>query len=353
MDNKTRVIILGSGFRAEFYIRILLAYSNIFSLEYVLCHRSEKCMEISNKYGVKTTLDKELCLELKPHFVINAVSKPNIFEMTMFFLENNIPVLSETGGIYSDSQLEFLANFIKTRKSIFLIAEQYFLYPLIQGYKKIIDLGFIGDVTSVNSLYCHDYHSFCLIKFLLSDSNPSSILAYSTKSNVTKTSSREGLLFDGEIVPAKRTNFILNFRDSIATHSFLDVSYRSTIRKRSINIEGLRGLIDNLEVRYLDHKNITQVEKIEIRDETCYFLDKVLSENKYFSTLKSEEESSIANYIFNMLECINGGIPIYDPLDALHDVYLTNILNKALENENVAIKIDVPNWYQKNKEKEE
>lgn len=53
-------IIIGSGWRARFYIRIAKQYPEQFQLAYLLCRREEKVDSIARELGIKTTTSKEL-----------------------------------------------------------------------------------------------------------------------------------------------------------------------------------------------------------------------------------------------------------------------------------------------------
>ena len=91
-----RFIIVGSGWRSLYYVRIAKALSSKLKLEAMLCRSNEKAEMISNTYHIPTSTSIEECISLKPDFVVVAVDKSHIAEVSMEWLEKGFPVLCET-----------------------------------------------------------------------------------------------------------------------------------------------------------------------------------------------------------------------------------------------------------------
>ena len=79
---KQSFIIIGSGWRSEFYIRIAKALPEHFQLKALLCRSEEKVQYFTDTYGIKATPSILECIGLEPDFVVVAVNKSSIFEVT-------------------------------------------------------------------------------------------------------------------------------------------------------------------------------------------------------------------------------------------------------------------------------
>lgn len=72
---KLRFAIIGSGWRACFYIRIAKALPERFELLGMAVRRRERAEEMQEQYGIRTEEDQEVLLAEKPDFVVAAVNR--------------------------------------------------------------------------------------------------------------------------------------------------------------------------------------------------------------------------------------------------------------------------------------
>ena len=72
---KIRYGVIGSGWRAEFYIRIAKAVPEKFELAAVLIRDKEKGRVFSEKFGVKVVNSVDELMEEKPEFVVLAIKR--------------------------------------------------------------------------------------------------------------------------------------------------------------------------------------------------------------------------------------------------------------------------------------
>ena len=75
-------VIVGSGWRAMFYVRIALRYPQCFKLCYLLCRTPEKAERIRMEYGIPVTTEARACEDACPDFVVVAVDRSSKFEVT-------------------------------------------------------------------------------------------------------------------------------------------------------------------------------------------------------------------------------------------------------------------------------
>ena len=101
-------VIVGSGWRAMFYVRIALRYPQCFKLCYLLCRTKEKAERIRREYGIPVTTDAHLCEDARPDFIVVAVDRASKFAVTKQWLAKGFVVLSETPAAETVEELEEL-----------------------------------------------------------------------------------------------------------------------------------------------------------------------------------------------------------------------------------------------------
>ena len=72
---KHRFIIVGSGWRSLFYVRIAKALPEVFELCAMLCRTEEKAERMAKENGIYTTTSIEECKAINPGFVVVVVNK--------------------------------------------------------------------------------------------------------------------------------------------------------------------------------------------------------------------------------------------------------------------------------------
>ncbi len=74
--------VVGSGWRSLFYVRIAHAFPEYFNLTALLCRTEEKAERLQRDYGIRTVTSTEACESGKPDFIVVAVDKDSIFQVT-------------------------------------------------------------------------------------------------------------------------------------------------------------------------------------------------------------------------------------------------------------------------------
>lgn len=257
-----RFAVIGSGWRAKFYLRIAASPENEFEVTGVLCRSKEKADAIAGEFQVFTTLSEQEILEKAPDFVVVCVSKPSIAEVALHWRKEGFTVLCETPVGLSEEDLSYAAE--KTEKPL-IVAEQY---PYYETYRKMIEVvsgGKLGRVISADVSLAHDYHGAGLIRRLLSESPTAGyrLMAKKYQLPVTKTGDRYFVYEDGEVINKVRTKAWIEYEDGkIAAYDFDSEQYHSLIRHNSIKITGTRGELINEKLWYLDEENRGREEQI-------------------------------------------------------------------------------------------
>ncbi len=352
--SKIKYAIIGNGYRAMAFLRIGLALPDLFEVCSVLFRNSDKAAEFSKTYSIPAVLTIEECLSTKPDYVVLAIGRDANPEMMMKLMSLGIPMLVETPPAVKYDDLLSLWNTSKQYNAKIQIAEQYFLQPLYQAKLKALDKGIIGDISNLSISWAHDYHAVSLIRKLLKVSTETAqIYGKNYQFPVTVTDSRSGIRTDGDIITANRTRFSFEFESGKAAfYDFTsDVQYRSKIRTRHLNIQGVRGEIDDLTVRSLtpDHQPLIQTFQIteDINTLSTYSVNlgnECMYTNPLVQVRLTDDEIAIANCLIGMKEYLLTGKDFYSFADGCQDTYFFTVMMEALKQPNIPIQTQPQPW---------
>lgn len=160
-------IIVGSGWRAMFYARIAKRFPEQFQLKYMLCRQQQKAERIAREYGIPATTSIADCEAAKPDFVVVAVTKTSIFDVTKEWALRGYAVLCETPAAMTVEQLKELWNLKVSCKARIQVAEQYLRYPVLAAGLEVLRSGKLGEPYAVSLSVAHDYHGASLIRHML------------------------------------------------------------------------------------------------------------------------------------------------------------------------------------------
>ncbi len=270
MQKKARFIIIGSSWRALFYVRIAKALSERFELVNMLCRSQEKAERLSKELDIPTTTSIQDCIKTKPDFVVVAVTKSSMSQVSLEWIERGFFVIAETPAALDIKTVEKLRNLGEKGKRL-IIAEQYRLYPENTAILEILKQGLIGEVSAVNISLAHEYHGASLIRAFL-DLSPGERFSVTSKTYTlptTETLSRYERFTDGRVAEKKRTLATFEFENGkLAFYDFDSEQYRSPIRKNTLKIQGVRGEIIDGKVYYLNEHNQGRAGEIQIQSRT-------------------------------------------------------------------------------------
>ena len=356
---KYHFIIIGSGWRSLYYVRIAKAMPDILRLDAMYCRTQEKADKMAEEFGIHTTTSIEECVGYKPDFAVVAVNKTSICDVSIEWMDRGITVLSETPAALDMDSLKKLYRYHmsddKTDKKQ-VVAEQYREYPYNKARIKLVNSGVLGDISCLNISIAHEYHGFSLIRAYLGikpDENytvSGKIYEFPT----TQTLTRYDKFTDGRTAPKKRCVAVFEFESGkVAWYDFDSEQYRSPIRKNMIKVQGVRGELINNELYYLDENNVgrketivTDINKVmtgngnpnlaqvnEIKK--IAFGDKILYEPVWGLRGLSEDETAIATLMCKTAEYSRGqALPPYSLENALADAYAAILLDEAVRTSN-------------------
>lgn len=342
---KVKYAVIGSGWRAEFYIRIAKAVPEKFDLTAVLIRDEEKGRKFSEKFGVKVVNTVDTLMKDEPEFVVLAIKRGCVTDYLLELFEKGIPVLTETPPGESQEDLQKLWSAYEKYQPKIQVAEQYFLQPLYASWHKAIaDMKLVGNVENINISALHGYHGISMIRWMLGTKGQKCTM-YGKRYHfsVTETYGREGMAFDGETFVCPRDRVTLEFENGqVAFFDFSDpAQYHSFIRTRQLSVQGDRGEIDDLTIRYLTPENIPVTQELNRIDlgvygnqEWSHFAimlgEKFLYKTPFVNARLNDDEIAVGSLLLGMSEYVKSGKEIYSLADALQDMYLCLKMEEAM-----------------------
>ncbi len=334
-----------------YYARIAAALPEYFELCAMLCRTQEKADAVHAAQGIYTTISKEECRRLKPDFVVVAVSKASIAEVTLEWASYGFPVLCETPAALDEESMCRLWE-AHLKGAVILSAEQYTRYPLYQAMLKVLDSNLIGVPDSAVVSLAHGYHGASLLRaFLREGMTAFRVFGREFSFPTTETLSRYERFTDGRVGMKKRTTAVIEFQDGkVALLDFDSEQYRSPIRHNYVNIRGCRGEMKDEVFYYLDQENQPVEARLEVNSRRVrtdsenpnlrefaevtgiVFQEKSVYTPPFGLCGLSEDETAIALVMADAAAC---GADVkeadYPLREALQDCYMAILLEKSVK----------------------
>lgn len=364
---KIRFVIVGSGWRSLYYVRISKALPQYFELCGMFCRTKEKADMIAAAYDIHTTTSKEECRKMEPDFVVVAVNKTSIAEVSEEWMDFGFTVLCETPAALDLAVLKELWELHRNRGARLAVAEQYTRYPVYGAMLKVLDRNIIGEPYSINISLAHEYHGASLIRaFLREGMTPFQVTGKTYTFPTTETLSRYERFTDGRIADRKRTVAVFEFADGkMAFYDFDSEQYRSPIRKNYVDVRGCRGEMKDEMFFYLNgdnmpekaaleiakHKTITQWENPNLHEvteiENITFCGDTVYAPAFGLCGLSSDETAVAQVMLDTALYAGGKKELDYPLEnALQDAYMAILLQEAVTTQKT-VKSTVLPWHDK------
>ncbi|MDO5410425.1 MAG: Gfo/Idh/MocA family oxidoreductase [Lachnospiraceae bacterium] len=358
LNMKKRFAVIGSGWRAEFYIRIAKALPEQFDLAAVLIRSEEKGRIFAKKHDVKVVHSLDEIEKENVDYVVLAIKRGIISGYLPQLFKRNIPVLCETPPGEDLEALKDVWNNYKKYNVKIQVAEQYFAQPLYAAWEQVIRSGKLGEVENINISALHGYHGASIIRRYLESGYKNAVI-YGKRYwfDVTETYGREGMAFDGDVFRCSRDRLTMEFEDGkTAFFDFSDpAQYHSFIRTRQLTIQGVRGEIDDMTVRYLTKDNVPVTENLNRIDLGVYnnqewshygimLGEEFLYKTPFLNARLNDDEIAVATCMKKMGEYLETGEEFYSLKDALQDMYICLAMDEALEHPNQEIKTQTQIW---------
>ena len=348
---KIRLVLVGSGWRSLYYVRIARALPEQFEVAAVLCRSAEKAQAYAEANKVHTTTSAAECRALKPDLIVVAVNKSSIAAVSEEWLNAGFAVLCETPAALTEEDLCRLWQ-LSQQGAKLAVAEQYTRYPICQAMLRVLDTELIGSSYTATVSKAHDYHGANLIRaFLKTDMQPFTVSGRAYTHPTVETMSRQERFTDGRIADKTRTVATFEFANGkVGFYDFNAEQYRSPIRSSYIAAQGCRGEMQDSLFRWLDQNNMPCSGYMNIRWRTFYTdslnpnlrkvreISEITFEGRTVYTPPfglaglSEDETAIAQVIADTAAWAWGEKEPEHPLaEALQDAYMSILLHRAVE----------------------
>ncbi len=258
-----RFAIIGSGWRALYYVRIAKALPQYFEVCMMLCRSQEKALYMSDTYHIPVCVTEEELVSSCPDLIVIAAKKEVNAVLSMHWLEKGYTVLQETPAAADRKTLEQLAE----TEGKLVIAEQYSRYPEYSAVKKLLETGLIGKPDYIYLSAVHEYHAASLIRHFLDIPAGTSFDVVSKQWSfpAAGTFGRYEQTADRNISLKQRTASLFTFTDGkAAVYDFDSAQYHSPIRSSHFRIQGAYGEISDHTVRYLDENGGAKTDLIRV-----------------------------------------------------------------------------------------
>jgi len=251
--------IVGSGWRAEFFVRLAALLPERLTLVGAAVRRAERAEEVSRRWGVPVYLSpQELVGKQRPDFVISSVPWDANPEVLAAVVEAGSRVLSETPPAPDADGLRRLWQRVGPGGRV-QVAEQYLLMPGHAARRELVGRGLIGRPTSVQVSSTHMYHAVSMIRGLLGTGfGPVSVSASRFRAPLVDPLTRDGWTGDDTPKDAATTIATLDFGGASGLYDFTDNQWHNRLRLRRIVIRGSRGEVsDDTVVRLSGERTVT------------------------------------------------------------------------------------------------
>lgn len=190
MRGKIRYIVIGYGWRTDFYIRAAQMLPEMLEVTARVVRTRERAEMVE---GGVTELEE--ALKTKPDFAVLCVPRGAVGGYLEQLAKLGVPVLCETPPAESIQGLNSLWRLAKKEKMKIQIAEQYIFWPLYAGILELIDGQVLGEVQMAMLSAVHGYHAMNLFRKILGIGFENCrIHGESFRTSFIKTEDREGLI---------------------------------------------------------------------------------------------------------------------------------------------------------------
>ncbi|GAA2727486.1 Gfo/Idh/MocA family protein [Cellulomonas aerilata] len=252
MQGPVQFVVIGSGWRSEFFLRLAQAAPEQLQVVAVVARRPSEAERLSARWGVRTVGTVDEALALRPEFVVPAVSWPAMPVVTRELVAAGVKVLAETPPAPDLDGLRSLWEEVGS-SGLVQVAEQYTRMPGHAARLAVVGDGVIGAPTSVEVASTHLYHAVSLVRgYLGVDMAETVVDARTFVAPLADPLSFHGWVPDAQPEPRTTTVATLDFGDGrMGLYDFVDNQWWNPLRARRVVVRGSLGEIVDDEVTRL------------------------------------------------------------------------------------------------------
>lgn len=339
---QTKFILIGYGWRADFFYRISGILPEQFQTAAWVLRTKERAEQVHAETGIYATEDLEQALGREHDFVVLCVPRDSVKSYLIRLMEKGEYILCETPPGKNKEELSELWKAKQQLDGKVQIAEQYPFQPYYEAVGNIIESGAVGDVAQVMLSALHGYHAFGMFRKYLNTGFENCVIRGNVfPYSIVRTNGRDGFDRSGEVIQSDREWASVLFESGKS--AFLDFSgeqYFSLIRSRRWNLQGTRGEINDTTVRFLSEDNTPVIQEIQRFDsgvnnnsewshERMAFMGRTVYRNPFYPARMNDDEIAVASCLKSMKTYTETGKEFYPLAEALQDTYLSFLLGEA------------------------
>lgn len=332
--------IVGTGWRAEFYLRIAQCLPEQFRVV-GLVSRGNPAIEA--RFGVKTYPTIEALLQAtRPGFVVTSlpwqVNPGAIREL----VSRGVPVLTETPPAPDLKSMLALCRFVKSKQGKVQVAEQVHLRPHHQAQIRIARSGRLGEVHEAYVSASHGYHGISVMRKLLGMTyENATIRGTQFTAPMIQGPGRAGPPTEEKTVQPTRDFYFFDFGEKLGVIDFTGSQYFAWIRSEHVQVRGTRGELSNDQVRCLkDFRTPLQYPLTRAMEGECGNLSALrlvgyqaggewIYRSPFIAQGMMDDEIAIAHALIGMDACARTGKEFYPLEEGCQDHYLWLLAQEA------------------------
>jgi predicted dehydrogenase len=343
MAGPVRCGIVGSGWRAEFFLRLARLLPGEVELVGIVVRRPEVASRLQETYGVPTYQSvRDLLVGAKPDLAVTSVPWEVTPGVIVELVDAGVRVLAETPPAPDVAGLHALWAAVGSSGMV-QVAEQYPRLPPHAARAEVVRSGVIGEATQVQLSSTHTYHAIALIRWLLGVGfAPVRIGAQHLHGPLVDPMTKAGWTHDDVPKRATTTVATLDFGDKAGVYDFTDNQWHNQLRHRRMVIRGSHGEIHDHDVIRLVGPEAIVSSRIERRQlgydlnldgfdtEHFSFDGHIMWSNPYLGQRLMDEDIAIASLLSATARwAADDGAPPYPLADGCHDHLLGLAIDEA------------------------
>ncbi|MGI3783023.1 MAG: Gfo/Idh/MocA family oxidoreductase [Janthinobacterium lividum] len=251
---RTTYLVVGTGWRAEPYLRLAAMLPERFGVTGIVAHSLASQERARRDWGVEVHADLDAALAVqRPDFVVLSVPWPVTPGLVRQLVALDLPVLTETPPAPDLDGLHALWADVGA-SGLVQVAEQYALMPLDAARLALVAEGLIGTPSSVLVSSTHLYHAVAMMRSYLrvGADEPVEVVGRSYGSTLVDPLTPAGWTYDASPRPAQHILAALDFgHGRLGRYDFTDNQWWNPLRPDHLLVRGSAGEIADTTVVHL------------------------------------------------------------------------------------------------------
>ena len=335
--------IIGSGWRAGFYLRAAQALPQRFAACGLVSRSPEKRAAVTREWDVPCFADMDdLLAHGAPDFLVISVNRQAAPAVIARAVSRGLPVLTETPPAGDMEGLLALHRLAKAG-AIIHVAEQYPQQPMHAARLAVARSGALGTIEEAQVSFSHGYHGVGMIRALLGvNFENARIRAFRYPTRFVAGPGRDGLPADEQMKEANHDIALFDFDGKLGVYDFAADQHRSYARSPRILVRGDRGEINGHAVHRVEDFRLPLCAELTLRQTGLegnlegFFIrgvtlgEKWVYRNPFAPARLTEEEIAVAACLQGMTDMLAGQKGGYPLAQGLQDRYLDQMMEDAI-----------------------